>query len=53
MWRWDNVNHRRDLPHAPHHVHLPDGSVKGVAEPPDLAAVLAQIETQFRSGGVM
>ncbi|PKO21411.1 MAG: hypothetical protein CVU38_14935 [Chloroflexi bacterium HGW-Chloroflexi-1] len=51
--RWDAVNHHRELPTAPHHVHLPDGSVEGVARPPDVMTVLAQIETQLESGGVI
>jgi hypothetical protein len=48
MWRWDNVNHRRDLPHAPHHVHLPDGSVEGVVGPPDIGRLLVEIEATLR-----
>jgi hypothetical protein len=42
--RWDAVHHHPQLPHAPHHVHLPDGSVEGVAKPPNAMEVLAQIE---------
>jgi hypothetical protein len=45
--RWDNATHYPDLPHAPHHVHLPDGSVEGVAELPDGLQVLIQVEAQF------
>ena len=45
--RWDNATHHPDLPHAPHHVHLSDGSVEGVAEPPDGLQVLTQVEAQF------
>ncbi|OIO98280.1 MAG: hypothetical protein AUK03_01530 [Anaerolineae bacterium CG2_30_64_16] len=45
--RWDAVNHHRELLTAPHHVHLPDGHVEGVAWPPDITAVLAQIEAQL------
>lgn len=46
--RWDAVPHHQHLPHAPHHVHHPDGSVKGVAEPPDAIEVLKRIEAKFR-----
>ena len=46
--RWDNVNHHSHLPYAPHHVHLPDGRVEGIAKPPDLVAVLQGIEKQLR-----
>ena len=45
--RWDNAMHHPGLPHAPHHVHMPDGSVEGVAEPPDAMAVLAHIEAEL------
>ena len=45
--RWDAVHHYLHLPHAPHHVHLPDGSVEGVVRPPDMVAVLTQIEAQL------
>ena len=48
--RWDAVPHYPQLPYAPHHVHLPDGSVEGVAEPPDAVEVLAQIEANLRQG---
>ena len=46
--RWDNVNHHSHLPYAPHHVHSTDDHVEGVARPPDLAAVLQEIEKQAR-----
>ena len=46
--RWDNVNHHPRLPYAPHHVHLPDDRVEGIASPPDLVAVLQGIEKQLR-----
>lgn len=46
--RWDNAAHHQHLPYAPHHVHLPDGSVEGVADPPDAIKVLDRIETRFR-----
>lgn len=49
--RWDNVNHYRGLPNAPHHLHRSDGGVEGVAKPPALAGVLAEIETHLRGGG--
>jgi hypothetical protein len=46
--RWDNAAHHQHLPYAPHHVHLPDGNVEGVAKPPNALAVLDQIETSSR-----
>lgn len=46
--RWDNAAHHQRLPHAPHHVHLHDGSVEGVADPPDAIEVLDRIEARFR-----
>lgn len=53
LWRWDNVNHYRHLPYAPHHVHLSDGNVEGIANPPSLTVVLVQIETFLNlAGGV-
>ena len=48
--RWDAVPHHPQLPYAPHHVHMPDNSVEGVAEPPDAIAVLAYIEAELRQG---
>jgi hypothetical protein len=51
--RWDTAAHHLHLPHAPHHVHLSDGSVEGVAKPPDIAAVITQIETHLRAGGLL
>ncbi len=48
--RWDAVHHHPQLPHAPHHVHLPDGSVEGVADPPDAIEVLAHIEAMLGRG---
>jgi hypothetical protein len=47
LGRWYNAAHYPDLPHAPHHVHLSDSSVEGVAEPPDGLQVLTQVEEQF------
>ncbi len=53
LWRWDDVNHYRNLPYAPHHVHLSDGNVEGVVNPPNLTAVLVQIEAFLNlAGGV-
>ena len=46
--RWDAVPHHPQLPYTPHHVHMPDGSVEGVAEPPDAMAVLAHVEAELR-----
>ncbi|MEE8392021.1 MAG: DUF6516 family protein [Anaerolineae bacterium] len=45
--RWDNAAHHQHLPYTPHHVHLPDGSVEGVADPPDALEVLDQIEAKL------
>lgn len=47
VYRWDNVNHYGRLPNAPHHLHLADGRVEGLIAPPDLAAVLEEIEKQL------
>jgi hypothetical protein len=49
--RWDTAAHHWQLPHAPHHVHLPDGTVEGVASPPDVAVVITQIEARLHTGG--
>lgn len=51
LWRWDDVNHHPNLPYAPHHVHLSDGHVEGVINPPNLAAVLMQIEAFLNLAG--
>jgi hypothetical protein len=51
LWRWDDVNHYRHLPYTPHHVHLSDGNVEGVANPPSLTDVLAQIEAFLNIAG--
>ena len=48
--RWDAVPHHPRLPYSPHHVHLADGSVEGIAEPPDAVEVLARIEAGLRQG---
>ena len=45
--RWDAVPHYPQLPYAPHHIHLPDDSVEGVADPPDAVEVLVQIEARL------
>lgn len=42
--RWDNAPHYPHLPNVPHHVHDPDGLVRGVAEVPDTMTVLTTIE---------
>ena len=42
--RWDNVKHHQELPNALHHVHLADGQVEGIQSPPDLEAILREIE---------
>lgn len=51
--RWDTAAHHLQLPHAPHHVHLADGGLEGIAKPPDIAAVVAQIEAQICIGGLL
>lgn len=42
--RRDNVKHYPDLPNAPHHTHLADGSVQPVAAPPDALAIIDEVE---------
>ena len=42
--RWDNAPHYPTLPYAPHHVHTRDGGVDGIAEAPDVFAVIGRIE---------
>ena len=42
--RWDNAPHFPNLLHAPHHVHLEDGSVQGMSHIPDMRYALQQIE---------
>ena len=44
--RWDTAKHHLDLPGAPHHVHLADGTVEGNPMPPTLQSVLKEIESQ-------
>jgi hypothetical protein len=46
--RWDNAPHFPNLPHAPHHIHLADGSVEGTAAPPSLATILSEIEPALK-----
>jgi hypothetical protein len=46
--RWDNATHHTDLPHTPHHVHLPDGQVQGVDPAPSITAVLDEIQANLR-----
>ncbi|MBE9508642.1 MAG: hypothetical protein IMY86_11405 [Chloroflexi bacterium] len=48
--RWDAAPHHPELPCAPHHVHLPDGDVEAVAEPPTATEVLVQIEASLSQG---
>jgi len=47
--RWDNVKHYPDLPHAPHHTHLADGSVQAIAAPLDALAVIDEVERKADS----
>ncbi|MCA9964527.1 MAG: hypothetical protein KC423_09795 [Anaerolineales bacterium] len=42
--RWDNAPHHPLLPHAPHHVHLADGTIKGVTPPPNFFTIMHEIE---------
>jgi len=46
--RWDVVNHHPHLPHAPQHVHLPDGQVQGVDPAPSITTVLDEISANLR-----
>jgi hypothetical protein len=46
--RWDTAAHHRYLPHAPHHVHLSESNIEGVAKPPDVSAVIALVEAHVR-----
>lgn len=47
--RWDAVNHHLHLPHAPHHVHFPDGQVQGVNPAPSITTVLDEILASLRT----
>jgi len=47
--RWDNAPHYPDLPNAPHHVHLADGSVEPVSRPPDALSMIEVVETRLLS----
>ena len=46
--RWDAVNHHPNLPHTPHHLHLPDGQVQGVDPAPSITTVLDEIQASLR-----
>lgn len=48
--RWDNAPHFPEMPNVPHHVHLADGAVIPAAQPPDIAAVLLELEQAGMSG---
>ena len=51
LWkRWDNAPHFPQLPNAPHHVHLADGSVVSALRPPDIISVLQELEEGRTSG---
>ncbi len=51
LWRrWDNAPHFPQLPNAPHHAHLADGTVISSAQPPDIAAVLLELEQAESTG---
>jgi hypothetical protein len=43
--RWDTAKHHRDLPYAPHHIHLGTGTTEGNPYPPTLQSVLREIES--------
>ncbi len=49
--RWDDAAHHPLLPHAPHHIHQSDGSVQGIPQQPDVARILARIESCISAGG--
>jgi hypothetical protein len=44
VFRYDNTDHYPDLPTAPHHKHLAEGTPPQPATPPDLADILREIE---------
>ena len=46
--RWDNAAHHAELPHAPHHVHFPEGQVQGVDPAPNSTTVLDEIQANLR-----
>jgi len=48
--RWDDAPHFPDLDNAPHHIHLADSMVNAASGPPDLAAILLEIEQAGLSG---
>ncbi len=45
IFRYDNTDHFPDLPNFPHHKHVGDETNVVSAEPPDLAAVLKEVES--------
>ena len=47
--RWDDAPHFPDLENAPHHIHLVDGVVVAASGPPELAAILLEIEQTRRT----
>ena len=42
--RWDNAPHYPALPNAPHHIHDADGSVRAIADTPDIFSFIQEIE---------
>ncbi|MBI3360033.1 MAG: hypothetical protein HY023_02880 [Chloroflexi bacterium] len=44
--RWDTAKHHPDLPHAPHHIHLADGTTVDNPWPATLQSVIKEIEEQ-------
>jgi hypothetical protein len=50
IFRYDDTAHYPDLPNFPHHKHVRDETTIVSASPPDLRAVLLEIETTYPLG---
>ncbi len=48
IFRYDNTAHHPELPGFPHHKHNPADVAPVRGDPPDLVAVLAEVETYLR-----
>jgi hypothetical protein len=48
IFRYDNTAHHPELPDFPHHKHNPTVVAPVSGDPPDLVAVLAEVETFIR-----
>ena len=48
IFRYDNTAHHPELPDFPHHKHNPTDVVSVSSDPPDLVAVLVEVETYIR-----